>query len=114
MTSISNIPIGRKIALVLGGTVFLLAGLSALSLWGIRTGERLTEDTIARLSQAQLAAEIASEQANISIDFGKMVLAREASDALVDDPRHRDRTIHSWGEHARIRETRRGNGRDYR
>ena len=85
MTSISNIPIGRKIALVLGGTVFLLAGLSALSLWGIRTGERLTEDTIARLSQAQLAAEIASEQANISIDFGKMVLAREASDALVDE-----------------------------
>ena len=37
MTSISNMKIGKKITLVLGVIVVLLTGLSALSLWGIRT-----------------------------------------------------------------------------
>jgi methyl-accepting chemotaxis protein len=39
MTSISNMKIGKKSALVLGGSSLLLAGLSALSLWGINTNE---------------------------------------------------------------------------
>ncbi len=40
MKSITNIKIGTKIALVLGCTIVLLAGLSALSLWAIRSNER--------------------------------------------------------------------------
>lgn len=85
MKSFSNIRIGKKIALVLGGAVVLLAGLSALSLWGLGLGQRLTEDSIDRLTEAQLAASIASEQANISIDMGKMVIARRANPAILEE-----------------------------
>ena len=41
MTSISNMKIGRKIALVLGGIVFILPACPALSLWGTHTNEQL-------------------------------------------------------------------------
>ncbi len=82
---LANIKIGKKIGLVLGGTVLLLTGLSALSLWGLRVSQRLTEDTIERLGKSQLAATVASEQANISIAIGKMVLARNASEALLQE-----------------------------
>ena len=85
MTSISNIRIGRKIGLVLSGIVLLLIGLSTLALWGEHSGQSLTEDTIDRLSQAELANSIASEQANISIDMGKMVLAKKATDPLLNE-----------------------------
>jgi methyl-accepting chemotaxis protein len=82
MTAISNLKIGKKIGLVLAGVILLLMGLSALSLWALGASQRLTEDTIERLAKSQLAATIASEQANISIDMGKMVLAKNASAAL--------------------------------
>jgi methyl-accepting chemotaxis protein len=85
MKSLSNVPIGRKIALVLGAAVLLLAGLSALSLWGLGLGQKLTEDSIERFTKAQLAATIASEQANISVDMGKMVIAKSASPALLKE-----------------------------
>ncbi len=85
MQSISNIRIGKKIALGLGGAVLLLTGLSALSLWGMRIGESLTRDTIERLAESQLAATVASEQGNISIAVGKMVLAKSATAALVKE-----------------------------
>jgi methyl-accepting chemotaxis protein len=85
MRSISNIKIGKKISLVLGGIVLLLSGLAALALWGLRSGEKLTEDTIQRLAKSHLASSIASEQANISIDIGKMVLAKKADPALVEE-----------------------------
>lgn len=82
---LANIKIGKKIGLGLGGTVLLLTGLSALSLWGLRVSQRLTEDTIERLAESQLAATIASEQANISIAAGKMVLAKNPSEALLKE-----------------------------
>ena len=85
MTLISNIRIGRKIALVLGGTVLLLGGLSAVSLWGLGISETLTEDTLDRLAMSQLAATIASEQANISVAVGKMVVARSVPEALAKE-----------------------------
>lgn len=97
MTSISNIPIGRKITLVLGGTVVLLTALSALSLWGIHTIEGLMQDSIEHLGMSQLAQDIVAEQANISIDFGKMVLAQNAGEDLVkqelDSQKNRDKEL---------------------
>jgi len=95
MKSFSNIRIGRKISLVLGAAVLLLAGLSALSLWGLGLGQRLTEDSIDRFTNAQLAASIASEQANVSIDMGKMVLARNASPALLNEIADYEKTRNS-------------------
>jgi methyl-accepting chemotaxis protein len=85
MTSVSNIRIGRKIGLVLAGIVVLLVGMSMLALWGQHSSQQLTEDTIERLSEAQLAGTIASEQANISIDMGKMVLAKNATNPLLNE-----------------------------
>ena len=58
MTSISNVKIGTKIALILAGNVVFLTGLSALSLWGLRTAERLAEDSIDRLTEARIAETI--------------------------------------------------------
>ena len=57
-----------------------MMGLSTLAIWGQRSSQKLTEDTIDRLAEAQLAGTIASEQANISIDMGKMVLAKKATE----------------------------------
>jgi methyl-accepting chemotaxis protein len=85
MTTLSNIGIGRKIGLVLAGVVALLIGLSTLAIWGQRSSQNLTEDTVDRLSGAQLAGNIASEQANISIDMGKMVLAKKATEPLLNE-----------------------------
>jgi methyl-accepting chemotaxis protein len=85
MLSLSNVPIGKKIALGFGGTVLLLTGLSALALWGMNVTRGLTEDTVEALAQSQLAGTVASEQANISIAVGKMVLAKKMSDALTNE-----------------------------
>jgi methyl-accepting chemotaxis protein len=85
MTSISNIGIGRKIGLVLAGIVLLLIGLCTIAIWGQHSSQRLTEDTIERLSQAELAGTIAGEQANISIDMGKMVRAKKATEPLLNE-----------------------------
>ena len=41
MTSISNMKIGKKITLVLGVVMLLLAGLSRLSLWGYAPMKKL-------------------------------------------------------------------------
>ena len=100
MPTLSNIRIGRKISLVLGGVVLLLAALSALSLWGLRVSRQLTEDTIDRLTESQLAATIASEQANISVDIGKMVLAKNVPESLakeeVDYRKSRDEALEKF------------------
>jgi len=73
MTSISNIRIGRKISLVLGGILLTLAGLSALAQWGIRTSERLATDSLDRLTKSKLAANIAGETAAIGQAVSKNV-----------------------------------------
>jgi methyl-accepting chemotaxis protein len=75
MTSLSNIKIGKKIALLLGGFVLLLAGLSALSLWGVRTQEKLATALTQRLTKARLAEAITGDTTSIAQDVGMMVLA---------------------------------------
>src|ERR1035438_7473458 len=73
MTSISNIKIGRKIGLMLAGNVLFLAALSALALWGLRTGERLAEDSIDRLTESRIAETISGETAAIGQAVGQNV-----------------------------------------
>lgn len=85
MKSFLDIKIGKKITLVLGGIVLLLTSLATVSLWGIHTIEQLTQDSLGHLAMSQSAQKIAAEQANISIDFGKMVLAKTASETLVKE-----------------------------
>jgi len=85
MTSISNMKIGKKIAVVLGGVVLLLFGLSMLLLWGSSKSDTLAQDSIDRLVKARLAITIAYEQQNINADIGKMIAAKKATDALVHE-----------------------------
>jgi methyl-accepting chemotaxis protein len=83
MTWLSNIRIGNKIALALGVVALQLAGLSALSLWTIRTNERLADDSIGRLSRARLAQTITAETSALGQTSGKLVVAKKATDELV-------------------------------
>ncbi len=85
MTSISNVKIGRKIGLILGGNIVLLMGLCGLALWGLSTSDKLSQDSVDRLTKARLAATISGEQANINADIGKMVLAKKADEALANE-----------------------------
>jgi methyl-accepting chemotaxis protein len=80
MTSLSNIKIGRKIALVLGGIVLLLAGLSVLSLWGTSSNQKASTTVVQRLTKARLAESITGESAAIAQDIGTMVLSGKTTD----------------------------------
>ncbi len=80
MTSLSNVKIGRKIGLVLGGNVLVLTLLSALSLWGIRANEQLSAEGADLLAQARLAEVIAGTDANINATVGKMVYDKKVSE----------------------------------
>jgi len=86
MTSISNIKIGRKISLVLGGVVFLLLGLSTLSFWGIQTSQRLADATLDRSVKTRLATIVDKENTAIGRIVAQMVIAKkpteEATSAL--------------------------------
>ena len=75
MTSLSNIKIGRKIALVLGGIVLLLTGLSVLSLWGTSANQKAAATVDQRLTKARLAEIVTGETAAIGQNVGIMVLA---------------------------------------
>ena len=67
--------IGNKIGLVLGATVLLLTGLSALSLWGSRTNGRLAVTLTERLTKARLAESIRGDTSAITMNLAKMVLS---------------------------------------
>jgi methyl-accepting chemotaxis protein len=84
MTSISNMKIGKQIALVLGANVLLLAGLSALSLWGIRASESLTADVKDRVGKAHLVDIIATETLALGQNTGRIVVGKQATDELVN------------------------------
>jgi methyl-accepting chemotaxis protein len=76
----ANMKIGKKIALVLGGIVLLLIGLSALSLWGSHTNEMQGVILAQRLTKALLAETFASDNAHISQDFGRMIIQKRYTD----------------------------------
>jgi methyl-accepting chemotaxis protein len=79
MTSISSIKIGNKIALVLGGIVLLLAGLSILALWGNSTSEKLANDSVSRITKAKLAGTVAGDNSLIVQLVGRVILDKTSS-----------------------------------
>ncbi len=83
MKSISNIKIGNKIALILGGIVLLLTGLSALSLWGVHKNAEATTAVIQRLTKARLAVGIEAATSAIGQLKARMILQKKATDDLV-------------------------------
>src|ERR1700691_6098368 len=83
MISISNMKLGKKITLALGGTILLLVGLSGLSMWAIGTNQNLAETVVKRLTKARLAATIAGDTSAIAQNMGKMILAKGTADDVV-------------------------------
>ncbi|HEX3745512.1 MAG TPA: methyl-accepting chemotaxis protein [Bryobacteraceae bacterium] len=84
MISISNLTIGRKIGFVLGAMVALLTGLSALSLWALRSNEKMAEESVGRVTTARLAETIAGESSAVAQYMGKMIIAKTTIDEIVN------------------------------
>jgi methyl-accepting chemotaxis protein len=83
MTALSNMKIGNKIGLVLGGVVLLLAGLCTVALWGARANEQMTAILVQRLTKARLAEAVEGNTSAIAQQLGRMIVARKSnSDAL--------------------------------
>src|SRR5579863_7614082 len=85
MTSISNLKIGKKIAAVLGGIILVLAGLSALSIWGTSANEKQSVTLIQRLTKARLAERIESDSTAIALDIERMIVQKRAASDLMSD-----------------------------
>ncbi|HTC89293.1 MAG TPA: methyl-accepting chemotaxis protein [Bryobacteraceae bacterium] len=94
MTSIANMKIGKKIALVLGAIMLLLAGLSGLSLWGIGANQKQATLMAQRITKARLAEAVDGKTAAIAQNVGRMILAKKASQDLIDriDERKKERS----------------------
>ncbi len=58
MKRFADIEIGKKLGLVLGGGLFLLAGLSGLSLWGFHANGKLEDDSLDRMTKCLLSEQI--------------------------------------------------------
>jgi methyl-accepting chemotaxis protein len=80
---LSNLNFARKISVVLGATILLLAGLCGLSLWTLRATERLAADSADQLTKARLAETIAGETAAIGQNKLKMMDAKKASPEIL-------------------------------
>ena len=76
--------IGKKITLVLGVNVLILAALSGLSLWGNHANQHQSALMIQRLTKARLVERISGDTAAVALNLGRMVLAKKASQSLMD------------------------------
>jgi methyl-accepting chemotaxis protein len=83
MKSISNMKIGKKIALVLGGIVVVLTALSGLSLWGTDAIEKSSELTAQRLTKARLVETITGDTSDIALSLARMILDKKPSPDLI-------------------------------
>jgi methyl-accepting chemotaxis protein len=84
MKAISNQKIGRKIVLALGSMVFLLMGLSALSLWGTSSNQKRSELVHQRMTKARLADRINGDTAALALHLAIMIQDRKVSDDLLN------------------------------
>jgi methyl-accepting chemotaxis protein len=84
--------IGKKISLVLGGVVLLLAALAGLALWGTSTNEKLALTVAQRLTKARLAAAIQGDTSAITMNISKMMLAGKQSSEITDHIRELRKT----------------------
>jgi methyl-accepting chemotaxis protein len=83
MKTFTNLTIGRKIALALGGCVAMMLVLCALALWSTHTVNRLAADSIDRMTNARLAATVAADATAVGQDIGRMMVVRKAPDDIL-------------------------------
>ncbi len=82
MISISNMKIGRRIALILGGNVLLATLMCALALWGLNATEKLAHDSVDRMKKAELADTVSGQMSNINATIAKMMVAKKVEPSL--------------------------------
>jgi len=74
--------IGRKIGAILGINAALLAGISALSLWGIQTTKNLASESVGSVTRARLAEAIAADTSALGQTMGRILVSKRATDEL--------------------------------
>jgi methyl-accepting chemotaxis protein len=77
MNKFANMKIGKKITYILGGIIFLLVGMSTLSLWGVYSNEKLGLTVVQRLTKARLAAAIDGTSATIAASLGTAIIEKK-------------------------------------
>jgi methyl-accepting chemotaxis protein len=77
---LGNIKIGKKLTLLLGANVLLLAALAGLALWGLQRIEKRDGEVQAQMTRALAAEKVAAGAASIGRDIGKMLLFQTDSD----------------------------------
>jgi methyl-accepting chemotaxis protein len=92
MKMLSNMKIGKRLAVVLGGIVMLSASLSLLTLWGISSSEHTSTLLVQRLTQARLAEDIDLDTTVIFVDSAKMLIAKKTSEELLNEIADRRKT----------------------
>lgn len=80
MKFLGKIKIGRKMALLLGGNVLLLAVLSGLALWCLHSIERDNLDVQNRTAEAMLAEQVAGNTASIGRLITRLFLFQKDSE----------------------------------
>jgi len=68
---------------VLGVNLSLLAGLSALSIWGLRTGERRTDYMRRRFEISQMVQTLTAETSALGQNSGRMIVGKKVTDEIV-------------------------------
>ncbi len=81
----ANLKLGKKIAVVLGGLILLLLGVSGTSMWAIRTDQKLAETVVKCMMKARLAATLAGDTSAIAQNMGKMIMAKGTTDQGVSN-----------------------------
>src|SRR5580692_541985 len=84
MKTLLNMKIGKKIVLALGSMVFLLMGLSALSMWGTSSNQKQAVTQAQRMTKARLAESISGDTAAVALNMGRMILDKKASEDLLN------------------------------
>ena len=77
MNKFVNAKLSRKLGIVLGGCVFLLATLAGLALWSNRTITRYEEDSVDRLTKCLLAEQVSNGANAAAAQMQDLVYSRK-------------------------------------
>ena len=81
MTKLANVKIGRKLGLVLGGTVLLVVCLAGLALWSVQTLHAAMKASELESHKMTLAERISGGQGAIAQRVATMTLSKQAGAA---------------------------------
>src|SRR2546428_538973 len=81
MNILANMKIGKKMALVLAGSVLQLSCMAGLALWGFYSINAAMSASAHEARMALLAERVSGDVVGVCLRIGNMVIARRASGA---------------------------------